>query len=365
MRRRNFLLSPLLASALLPALARPGSGVNYPLVTPGRRLVFPRDHGAHPEFRSEWWYVTGALQLAADGRQGAEEIGFQLTFFRVRPGIAEELSSPLAAQQIVFAHAAVSRPGHGLRHAERVARAGLGGGFSNTDCDLFVGPWSMARRASREGEGFALSVVDPGFAFALSLQATQPPLLQGQDGYSPKGPLPGQASYYLSWPQLAVTGQLVLDGRRRAASGRAWFDHEWASEPLAPGSVGWDWIGINLDDGGALMAFRIRDADGRTLFAHATRRDAAGRRETFGPAAVSFTPRRHWTSPRNGAAYPVGLEISCGDQRLFTTPLFDDQEITAHRPQAVSYWEGLVRVDGTLSGRAYLELTGYAAPIAL
>jgi predicted secreted hydrolase len=356
MRRRAFLLTPL----LLPAItAAKQPAVSYPAASRATQLSFPRDHGAHPEFRTEWWYVTGAL----DAQQG--DMGFQLTFFRSRPGIAEDLDSPIAASQILFAHAAVTRPGDRLLHAERAGRANLGAGFSATDCDVHIGPWQMRRHGAGAEEHFRLKLQDAAFAFDLTLTPTQPLLLQGEGGWSQKGPRPALASHYVSWPQLRVAGSLTLAGKRQAATGRAWFDHEWSSEVLDAGSVGWDWLGINLDDGGALMAFRIRNAAGETLYAHAALRDAAGRLQQFAANQVSFATLRRWTSPRNGAQYPVQMEIRVGPHRIETAPLQDDQEISARRPLPVSYWEGLVAIRGTLAGRGYLELTGYASALTL
>jgi predicted secreted hydrolase len=358
MRRRSFLLAPLMFPGLLPPHAR-AAGPRYAAAVRGTQLVFPRDHGAHPDFRTEWWYVTGALDAPL------QDTGFQLTFFRSRPGIAEDLPSPIAASQILFAHAAVTQAGGRLLHAERAGRANLGAGFSTTDCDVHIGAWRMQRRDSGDGEHFRLAVQDAGFAFDLLLKPSQALLPQGDRGWSQKGPRPELASHYLSWPQLRVEGTLTLDGKRRPALGRAWFDHEWSSEVLGPGSVGWDWIGINLDDGSALMAFRIRDADGGTVYAHAALRDAGGRLTQFGPGEVAFEPLRRWTSPRNGAHYPVRMAIRCGPHRIETAPVLDDQEITARRPLPVSYWEGLVAIRGTLTGRGYLELTGYSAALNL
>jgi predicted secreted hydrolase len=356
MRRRSFLLAPL----LLPAFtAAKQPAVRYAAASRATRLAFPRDHGAHPDFRTEWWYVTGALDTA----QG--DAGFQLTFFRSRPGLAEDLASPIAASQILFAHAALTLPGKPLLHAERAGRANLGAGFSSADCDVHIGAWSMRRSGTGAAEQFRLKVADAAFGFDLQLAPTQPLLLQGENGWSQKGPRPELASHYVSWPQLQVAGSLTLDGRRQPATGRAWFDHEWSSEVLAEGGVGWDWIGVNLDDGGALMAFRIRDAAGATLYAHAALRDAAGRLTQFGAGEVSFTPVRHWPSPRNGARYPVQMAIRCGPHTIETMPVQDAQEISAHRPLPVSYWEGLVKIRGTLSGRGYLELTGYAGALKL
>ncbi|MDS4015637.1 MAG: lipocalin-like domain-containing protein [Candidatus Accumulibacter sp.] len=358
MYRRTFLRCAL----LLPTLARaanPATVSPYPAVVPGRRLVFPRDHAAHPEFRTEWWYVTGALDTPQ------ADIGFQLTFFRSRPGIAEGLPSPLAASQILFAHAALSLPGDRLRHSERSARANLGGSFSTDDCDVRIGAWQILREQLSGGEIFRLRMQSAQFAYDLILAPTQPPMLQGEDGYSRKGHAPGLASYYVSWPQLHTTGTLVFDGRRHAASGRAWFDHEWSTAILGGGAVGWDWVGINLADGGALMAFRLRDRHGSTVFAHAAWRQANGQIQRFDDRSTSFTPRRIWSSPRSAARYPVELEIRLGERVLRTLPLLDDQELSTSRPTPVTYWEGLVKLEGSFNGRGYLEMTGYAGNLQL
>ena len=358
MRRRTFLATPL----LLPTLthATPGAtAVVYPPVIPGARLTFPRDHGAHPDFRTEWWYVTGVLDLPQ------RDIGFQLTFFRSRPGTAEALESPIAARQILFAHAALTLPGDRLRHSERAARANLGAAFSSDDCDISIGAWRMRRLDRRDGEAFSLQVQSAQFSYDLLLTPTQPLLLQGEGGYSRKGSRPELASYYVSWPQLQVAGFLVSDGKRLAAHGRAWFDHEWSTAILGDGPVGWDWIGINLSDGGALMAFRLRDARAATVFAHATWRDAAGHVRQFAAADIRFTPLRLWASPRSGGRYPVQMEIRFGEHTVRTLPVLDDQELTTKRPAPVAYWEGVVKVDGSLEGRGYLEMTGYAGRLTL
>ena len=351
MKRRAFMLS-----CLLSAMA--GATPQYAKVLRGLALKFPRDHGAHPDFRTEWWYVTGALDLPR------RDIGFQLTFFRVRTGFAEALSSPIAASQILFAHAAVTLPGDKLLRAERAARANLGAGFSTTDCDVHIGAWQMRRRAS---DVFTLKAQDAQFAFDFSLMPTQPKMLQGDAGFSQKGARAERASYYLSWPQLQVDGNIVLYGksqRAQAAKGLAWLDHEWSSEVLGEADVGWDWLGINLADGGALMAFRIRDTLGGTVFTYATLRDAAGLTQTWSAADVQFKALRKWRSAR-GTEYPVETELRFGPHLIRTKPTIDDQELSSRRPAPVTYWEGLVQVEGTLIGRGYLELTGYAGKIVM
>jgi predicted secreted hydrolase len=348
MKRRAFMLSCLFAAM---AEAAP----QYAQVLSQTILKFPRDHGAHPDYRTEWWYVTGAL----DAPQ--KNIGFQLTFFRVRTGFAESLSSPIAASQMMFAHAAVTLPGEKLLHAERAARANLGAAFSITDCDVHIGAWQMRRS---EADVFSIAAQDAQFAFDFTLSPTQPKMLQGDGGYSAKGNRPGQASHYISWPQLHVNGAIVLAGKSQPARGIAWLDHEWSSEVLSDTDVGWDWLGINLIDGGALMAFRIRDAAGTTVFAHAALRDATGRTQQWSGADVKFEPLRRWRSAR-GAEYPVALQIKFGPHTVRTQPVIDDQELSTRRPAPVVYWEGLVQLEGTLTGRGYLELTGYAGKITL
>jgi predicted secreted hydrolase len=348
MKRRAFMLSCLLSAV---ANASP----QYAKVLRGLALQFPRDHGAHPDFRTEWWYVTGALDLPR------KDIGFQLTFFRVRTGFSEALASPIAANQILFAHAAVTVPGDKFLHAERAARANLGAGFSTADCDVHIGAWQMQRNAS---DVFTLKAQDAQFAFDLSLTPTQPKMLQGDAGFSQKGARAEQASYYVSWPQLQVEGSIVLDGKSQAARGKAWFDHEWSSEVLGEADVGWDWLGINLADGGALMAFHIRNAAGVTVFAHAALRDTAGRTQVWSGFDVQFKALRKWRSAR-GTEYPVETELRLGPHVIRTKPVIDDQELSTRRPASVTYWEGLVQVEGTLTGRGYLELTGYAGKIVL
>ena len=340
-------------SCLLSAIA--DATPQYAKVLRGLVLQFPRDHGAHPDFRTEWWYVTGALDLPR------KDIGFQLTFFRVRTGFAEALGSKIAAHQILFAHAAVTLPQDKLLHADRAARANLGAGSSTTDCDVHIGAWQMRRSAS---DAFTLKAQDAQFAFDFSLTPTQPKMLQGEAGFSQKGVRAEQASYYVTWPQLQVDGRIVLDGQSQRAVGKAWFDHEWSSEVLGAADVGWDWLGINLADRGALMAFRIRDAAGATVFAHATLRDVAGRTHSWSGADVQFKTMRAWRSAR-GTTYPVETELRFGPHVIRTKPVIDDQELSTRRPAPVTYWEGLVHVEGTLPGRGYLELTGYSGKIEM
>ncbi len=363
MKRRTVIAAlPLLA---LPRVHAKDAAVTYDAVLQSRPIIFPRDYGAHPGFRTEWWYVTGWLE-----RAGAEPCGFQITFFRSRTGHADANPSRFAPRQLLFAHAALALPEHGkLIHEERSARAGVGGvRYSETDTAVAIGDWSFVREAQTGAYQARLSGRDLDMAIAFA--PAGPPVLQGENGYSQKGPRPEQASYYYSEPQLKVNGRVAAGrgaGRREwQATGRAWLDHEWSSTLLDERAAGWDWIGINFDDGGSLMAFRIRTADGATLWSHAARRDARGRvlKEA---AEVRWTPKRTWNSPRSQARYPVAMEVVAGGEVLLLQPLMDDQEIDARMSTGGFYWEGAVVVSaaGKQVGRGYLELTGYAGKLKL
>jgi predicted secreted hydrolase len=352
-RRRAFLA--IAALGVAPRIAHAQAA--FAQVTP-RALAFPRDHGSHPAFRTEWWYVTGWLR---DER--SVERGVQVTFFRSRPGVAESLTSALAPRQVLFAHVALADPRRGaLLHDQRAARAVLGlAGASEATTDVWIDDW----RLTLDEDTYRARVAARDFAFDLAFRASGPPLLQGDDGLSRKGPAPAQASYYYSRPQLALTGELTLGTTRSRVEGSAWLDHEWSSEYLAPGAAGWDWTGIELDDGGALMAFRIRDATGGTLWAGATWRHADGRVDRFAPDAVAFEALRTWRSPRTGVEYPVSMRVRAGPLIAELAPLFDDQELDARASVGTIYWEGAVHASGSVAGRGYLELTGYGGALRL
>jgi predicted secreted hydrolase len=345
--RRIALLFALLVVATT-ALA-----TGYAPVLPGLKLAFPADFGAHPGHRIEWWYATGHLET----RRGP--IGFQVTFFRLRNKEADANPSRFAPRQLLFAHAALADPAYGrLRHDQRIARALETLAEARTgDTDVFIDDWSIRRKDGR----YRARIPGEGFALDLVLQPTQPLLAQGDAGYSRKGPKPSQASGYYSEPNLAVSGKVTIGSESMEATGTAWLDHEWSSEILADNAVGWDWVGMNLDGGGALMAFRLRDKAGETVWAAGTTR-TGGRVRTFSKDDVRFTTGRTWRSPRTGVTWPVEMAIEIGGQAWRMAPLMDDQEMDARASTGTLYWEGAVTATGPdgAKGRGYLELTGYS-----
>ena len=322
-------------------------------VVPGYRMRFPHDEGSHPEFRLEWWYVTGWLDEAT------RPLGFQITFFRARPDLKHDNPSAFAPRQIMIAHAALSDPVHGrLTHAQRAAREGFAlAGADTGRTRVWIDDW----RLQQEGRTYRASISAGDVSFDLALDAVQPHLLQGEDGFSRKGPTPESASYYYSIPHLNVSGLLNRNGKPQRITGSAWLDHEWSSQYMEQDAVVWDWIGINLSGGGAFMAFRMRDKQGGSLWAGGALRRADGSLRIFAPADVTFVPGREWRSARTGASYPVTLAVRAGDLELAIEPLFDDQEHDTRASSGTIYWEGAVRAlrDGKPVGQGYLELTGY------
>jgi predicted secreted hydrolase len=338
-----------------------------------RTLIFPRDHGAHPEFGIEWWYATGWLQ-PQNASNGTPAFGFQLTFFRSRTGVAQQIESRFAARQLLFAHAALSDvAAKRLVHAERIARwngdaLAPRAAAAPSDTRMHIGAWHFARNANRYDA--RLGDDNAGFAFELALTPTQPLLLQGDQGLSRKGPHPDNASHYYSQVQLAVQGQLTTASRGRVpVRGRAWLDHEWSGSLMPDSAVGWDWIGINLDDGGALTAFRLRDARGAAVWSGGSHRAADGALRVFANGEAVFEPLQTWTSAATRATYPVHWRLRCPAGEFEVQALFEAQELDGRGSTGSVYWEGLSSLkrtqDGARVGWGYLEMTGYAAPLKL
>jgi predicted secreted hydrolase len=349
MRRRALL-------AALPALGLPPGA----LALPQRRITFPADHGSHPELRTEWWYITGQAQA------GERVFGFQVTFFRSRVDATQHMQSKFAARQLLFAHAALTDVQSGrLRHDQRIARAGFGiAEAAQGDGQLRLRDWSLAR----EGGAWHARIPAGDFALDLRCAPTQPVLLQGREGLSRKGPQEDEASYYYSEPQLAVSGRLLLQGRPFEVTGRAWMDHEFSEQYLHADAAGWDWIGMNLDDGSALMAFRIRRKDGSTVWDGSTFRSARGDLYVASPGETEFRPQRRWTSPLSNASYPVEWIVRTPADFFTVRAVVDNQELDSRASTGAIYWEGLsdlIDSNGRRVGRGYLEMTGYAAKLRM
>ena len=394
MRRRPFvaglplaMLAARATAAATPTAAASSASDAAPLGVTHRALRFPADHGAHPETHVEWWYVTGWLSTGAGQFDKLKpELGFQVTFFRTRTGLAETSFSRFAARQLVFAHVALTdleagTRGGGLLHDQRAAREGFGivqTPAASGEQVVRLRDWSLRREARPDpatepnvtrASALRVEVRSDRFALNLGLFGTQPILLEGDAGYSQKGPDPRQASHYYSEPQLIVRGRVTRSGGREdSVMGRAWLDHEWSNEYLAPEAVGWDWVGFNLLDGAALMAFRLRRADGSTLWAGGSFRDASGKLSVFGASDVRFAPLRRWTSPRTQAAYPVEWTLATPAGRWRVLALQDDQELDSRDSTGSVYWEGISALHddgGGIVGYGYLELTGYAGKLRL
>ncbi|WP_218509122.1 carotenoid 1,2-hydratase [Variovorax sp. dw_308] len=344
--RRHLLLGALMP---LPAWALPPRG-----------LQFPRDFGSHPDLRTEWWYITG------QATSGARVFGFQVTFFRSRIAETQAMQSAFAARQLIFAHAAMTDLAGGkLLHDQRIARAGMGvAEASEGDTRVHLRDWLLERKA----EEYSARIPASGFALDLRFMPTQPPLLQGDAGLSRKGPEVAQASYYYSEPQLATSGRITLHGQPFDVQGKAWLDHEWSEAYLHPDAAGWDWIGMNLADGSALMAFRMRLKTGGVLWAGGSFRAAGGVPKPFAPDEVAFEPLRVWKSTASQASYPVEWKVRTPAGSFVVKALLDDQELDSRGSTGAIYWEGLSDLldeKGKPVGRGYLEMTGYAAALRL
>ena len=349
---------PSIGLRYLGGQADPG----FTRVTEPRELTFPRDHASHDEFRSEWWYFTGNLD-SADGRH----FGFELTFFRVAlaPLAAEPRTSAWATTQVWMAHFAVTDV-HGRRFlfAERFARGALGlAGANAPPFRVWVQDWSVAGDADARNAELALRAKDERFAVSLALEAVAPIAAHGERGYDVKGPEPGNASFYYSFPRLAARGSIEVDGTATDVEGTAWMDREWSTSALSAGVLGWAWFGIQLSDGRELMFYRLRQSDGTAnRYSGGSLIERDGTITRLRVDDVESEPLAYWTSQRTHVTYPLAWKISIPAHGLSLSvqPYLEDQEID----RTVRYWEGAVRVTGKtgaaqIDGEGYLELAGY------
>ena len=330
-------------------------------------LEFPRDQGPHPNYRQEWWYLTGNLD-SADG----ERFGFELTIFRfaVAPDIpssaavssrAAAESSAWRARQVYLGHFAITDVArHKFQFAVKLARGALGLAGAQADpLRVWVGNWRLG--------GDALQAAGKGYALSLTTRPLLPPVLNGERGLSRKSAEPGNATYYYSVPRVAVAGTIVRDGRPLAVRGLAWLDREWGSGSLGPRETGWDWFGLQLDDGSCLMFYSLRDRDGaEDPDSAGTWVDSGGHARPLARGDVHIEVLSHWTDA-GGARYPARwrLVVPASGLDITVHPALADQELVT----SPRYWEGAVDVSGTrggrpVAGRGYVELVGYAGTTA-
>jgi predicted secreted hydrolase len=365
MRSIILLFAAAAAAAALPAAQVAPSGFRQ--ATPGWTFEFPRDHGAHPEFQTEWWYYTGHLR-ADDGRR----YGFELTFFRVGVDAEPARTNAWELRDLALAHFAISDiDGRTFTFYEKVNRMSRFTAAAATGrLDLFNEGWSAAElpdgtwriRAAAEGD-----------AIDLVLRAAKPPAEHGTDGVSVKGPDEGAASHYYSMTRLSADGTIRAGGRAQRCRGQAWMDHEFSTSILGREQEGWDWFSLQLDDGTELMLYQMRNRDGSIDRASSgSFIDPQGRVETLGASEYRIEPVGTWRSPKSGGIYPMGWRISVPGMgiALEVAEEMRDQELVTTSSTGVAYWEGAVTARGTLRGAAvsalgYVEMTGYAAPFRL
>ena len=360
----SFVVNVLPVAAQIPALTADG----FAIARPGYHFSFPRDHGSHPAFRTEWWYFTGHLW----DQVGKRRFGYQLTFFRQAAplphkaeGRVEEPYSGSAAwrsDQIFLAHGTLTdETGKRFLVSERLNRGGLVAGSAEDHLAIFNESW----KAEQDGSGLIhlhLSVQDA--VLDLKMQAPLRPIIFGEDGVSRKGADPSATSHYLTFPQLPSSGTLKFSNEAPLSiSGNTWMDHEFSSNQLAADQVGWDWAGIQLRDGRSLMAYRMRRKDGsQDSFSVITEVDAKGR-ITRSTKDFKVSEQGAWTSPASHTRYPQPITFEVWGERFTLVPLLPDQELRTARSTGVTYWEGACRVlggSGKEIGDAYLEQTGYA-----
>src|SRR6202171_6262738 len=330
-----------------------GLGLNadgFAPVVPGKTFAFPADHGPHPDYRIEWWYVTANLVDSAGVICGAQWTLFRLTS---RPGAQQE---GWANQQIWMGHAAVTRADT-HRYSEAFARGGVGqAGVETKPFKAWIDSWGMRGSDRMREEGLApleLNASGTNFSYALRLDADRPLVLQGDAGYSKKSER-GQASYYFSQPYFKAAGSITIDDKPHEVTGLAWMDREWSSQPLASDQTGWDWLSLHFHAGEKLMLFRLRQSDGKNYISgkwfwpDGGAKQIASSEITMTPKAVTEIEGRKIPTKWDIAIPILALTISC-------VPLNAKSWMGTSFP----YWEGPINFAGSHSGVGYLEMTGY------
>jgi predicted secreted hydrolase len=357
MKRTRVFLSLLFA---LPAIA-----ADWKIAEPGWKYEFPRDHHAHREFKTEWWYFTGNL-FDKDGHR----FGYELTFFRqgIQPAAARDPNaSRFIVDDLKFAHFAITDvAGQQFRFEQKTSRGAFGeAGFGDTQRLAWIDNWSLIAKGN---DVFELSASGNAGAIHLDLRPAKPPVVHGENGVSVKASGGASASHYYSIPRLETAGSLIVNGTTHALRGESWFDHEWSSSQLGKGQVGWDWLCLQWEDGAELMLYRMRLENGRP--------DASSSGTWIAPDGTAthlrasdfeMTPVAFWKSKASGAQYPIGWKVSLPARHAEFTikAALKDQEL---KLGPITYWEGAIDANGTrdggaIKGRGYLELTGYAGTL--
>jgi predicted secreted hydrolase len=337
-----------------------GATDGYARALEPRKFSFPQDHGPHPAYRTEWWYYTGNLET-----QSGRHFGFQLTFFR--SALAPQLAARKSAWgtgQVYMAHFAVTDVENKHLYAfERFSRAALGlAGAQAEPFRVWLEDWSV-EGAGQNGLPMRLRAREGEIDIDLSLQSMKPIVLQGDAGLSQKGPEAGNASYYYSLTRMPTQGTITVADETFQVSGTSWMDREWSTSVLGKDQVGWDWFALQLSDGSELMFFQLRNASGETAaFRSGTLIRPDGETLRLKQDAVHLEVQEYWHSPRSAGDYPARwrLQIPAENLAVEIIPYIPDQELSL----SMSYWEGAVRVQGSVHGEAlqghgYAELTGY------
>jgi predicted secreted hydrolase len=355
----------LLCAMCLPETPVTAGDIAFRDATPGLRLAFPKDHGKHPDFQTEWWYFTGNIESERDSGRW----GFQLTFFRRT--MVKHHRPPVSAwivRDIYPAHFALSDINNKqFFHAQLISREGPGLAAAATDkLDLKVRDWT----AKMDGHAIHLRTREKDYALDLRLIPEKPVVLQGNEGFSQKSDAKGQASYYYSFTRLKVEGKITFKGKSHSVSGTAWMDHEFGSSMVLPDQSGWDWFSLQLDDGTDIMVSYMRKKSGAAQRTFGAIVEKDGSHEDLGGKLVPISATRTWTSPHTRATYPSGWKLEIPDRNisLQIEPAFEDQELSDAKSIGAAYWEGAVTVTGTrdgrkVNGRGYVELTGYAGSL--
>ena len=323
-----------------------------------RDWSFPRDHGRNDGFKLEWWYFTGNLHDST-GRK----FGYQLTFFRSAfSAVSSSRPSPWGMSDVYFAHAAISDiAGKHFFYKDRLERARPGLAFSSDQTlDVSLLDWS----AKMDGGAIKLKSAEKDFAIDLQCTDGRGPILEGPGGVNAKGREPGEASYYYSMTRLKTDGVLTVNGQSFQVDGLSWMDHEFSSDAMAKNQVGWDWMGLQLNDGSDLMIYRMRTRGGAADYLSGTRITADGKPHFLSQDQLAISGSSPWNSPASGGSYPQKWSVAvAGQPKLLVTSEMPGQELITTSTTKVSYFEGAAAVttpDGKAAGDGYLEMTGYA-----